>query len=138
MTSSRTFGTGRAPSRPPPFVHNNGGLHDNHHQGTDGCARARAFCVLAGLAIGQLTQAQSAGSSDAPQLRAIATQLRTINGSIRPLGTKLDTISREIGSSTSIGSANYYLYAIKSGTDHLSSIDSATSGTCRATAKFGC
>lgn len=96
------------------------------------------FCVLAGLAIGQLTQARSAGSSDAPQLRAIAAQLRTINGSIRPLGTKLDTISREIGTSSSIGSANYYLYAIKNGADHLSSIDTATSGTCRATAKFGC
>jgi hypothetical protein len=64
--------------------------------------------------------------------------LRTINGSIRPLGTKLDTIGREIGSSASIGSANYYLYAIKSGTDDLSSIDTATDGTCRATAKFGC
>lgn len=96
------------------------------------------FCVLAGLAIGQLTQAQSAGSSDAPQLRAIATQLRTIDGSIRPLGTKLDSISRGIGTSSSIGSANYYLYAIKSGAEHLSSIDTATSGTCRATAKFGC
>lgn len=51
------------------------------------------LCILAGLAIGQLTQAQSAGGEMA-QLRAISSKL----GKLNQIDAKLRTISSQLGS----------------------------------------
>jgi len=105
-----------------------------------------AFCVLAGLAIGQLTQAESARSGNARQLNNIARKLGSVNG-------HLVRISKQLGG-TPISNINGQLDDVEGqlrsidshiggtiGFDlnyRLRQIESSTRGTCRAVDGFGC
>ena len=69
------------------------------------------LCILAGLAIGQLTQAKSAGGS----LYGVERELKKLNA--------------RVGLSYSSGTVNGLLNEIKSDSGH---IEDSTSATCRA------
>jgi hypothetical protein len=105
------------------------------------------FCILAGLALGQLTQAESAGSSGgARQLNAIAQKLGETNRQLAAANRQLLAIGKQLGGSslTSIGDQlsdiNSHLGggSILSIDYRLNQIQNSSSGTCRAVKGFGC
>lgn len=90
------------------------------------------LCVLAGLAIGQLTQAQSAGGGDAAQLRAINLTLGKISSAVG--GGRYNNVSRQLGEiSDQLGAGS-----ITSIDYRLRQIEGSSSGTCRAVKGIGC
>jgi hypothetical protein len=97
------------------------------------------FCIFAGLAIGQLTQASSAPGGDARQLNSIAKKLGAVN---RQLGT----ISSQLGGS-SVTNISGQLGEIRSNLGggpilsidyRLKQIEGSSAGTCRAVKGIGC
>lgn len=98
-----------------------------------------AFCILAGLAIGQLTQADSARNGNDPQLNKIARKLNATNRQLTNIskqlgGSSLTNISDQLGNiSSNLGGGS-----ILSIDYRLRQIENSTSGTCRAVDGFGC
>jgi hypothetical protein len=90
------------------------------------------LCILAGMAIGNLTHADSAGGSDAAQLRAISNKLGKISSAVG--GGTFSNVNRQLGEISdqlSIGPT----FSLDS---RLRQIEGSSSGTCRAVKGIGC
>jgi hypothetical protein len=104
------------------------------------------FCILAGLALGQLTQAESAASGDARQLNAIAQKLGATNRQLVAANRQLVAIGKQLGGSSltsigdQLGDINSHLGggSILSIDYRLNQIQNSSAGTCRAVKGFGC